>query len=316
MRAFALNRHTFSIGAAAALLAACGGGSQPPIGAPGAMPQIAALAKDNGNLFVDDYGNRAVEIVTNGGAAPSLEGQLEAPGWNNIGTIVEALSNQPASNWVDKRGNLYVPDYNMGQSQVTEYTSSGSWKFTYSSNVEFPHAVTTDANGDVFEADGFNGINEYRQGSNTVTATCPQLGGGQRGVAVDAKGDVFTGYATSSTKGSIVEYSGGLAGCAQTVLGVSLGVPGAIVLDKSANLVVCDETNGTVDIIAPPYTQISGPFRKGLRPPAASVRDAGCGLNQQEQHPCVRDRLGRTEGRRCYLSCGSSNCTGGPWQWP
>jgi hypothetical protein len=266
MRTFALNLRAFSISFAAALLTSCGG-SQPPIGAPGAMPQTAAIAKDNGNLFVDDYGKGAVEIVTNGGAAPSLEGQLEAPGWNNIGTIVEALSNQPASNWVDKRGNLYVPDYNMGQIQVTEYTPSGSWKFTYSSNMEFPHAVTTDANGDVFEADGFNGVNEYHQRSNTVAATCPQLGGGQRGVAVDAKGDVFTGYATSSTKGAVVEYSGGLAGCAQTVLGVSLGVPGGIVLDKSANLVVCDESNGTVDIIDPPYTRISGHLGKDYGPP-------------------------------------------------
>jgi len=38
-----LARYTLSFGAAAALLAACGG-SQPPIGAPGAMPQSRAIA--------------------------------------------------------------------------------------------------------------------------------------------------------------------------------------------------------------------------------------------------------------------------------
>ncbi len=37
MRSFAFGRYRISIGTAAALLAACGG-SQPPIGAPGAMP--------------------------------------------------------------------------------------------------------------------------------------------------------------------------------------------------------------------------------------------------------------------------------------
>jgi hypothetical protein len=37
MGTVALSRFTLSISAAAALLAACGG-SQPPIGAPGAMP--------------------------------------------------------------------------------------------------------------------------------------------------------------------------------------------------------------------------------------------------------------------------------------
>ncbi|HLY02895.1 MAG TPA: hypothetical protein VKR56_10450 [Candidatus Cybelea sp.] len=250
---------------------------QPVIGASGTMPQTGATvslaAKGSGNLFVDDYENNAVEIVTNGGAAPSLEGQLEAPGWNKIGTIMEDLSNQPASNWVDKHGNLYVPDYNftavgLTLPQVTEYDPSGTLKFVYSSNMEFPHAVTTDARGDVFEADAFNGVNEYYQGSNAVVATCPQLGGGQRGVAVDTKGDVFASYSTSDSTGAIVEYTGGLTGCPETVLEVSLGVPGGLVLDKSANLVVCDETNGVVDIIDPPYSQISahlgrdyGPYR-------------------------------------------------------
>jgi hypothetical protein len=58
-------------------------------------PRATLAAKKNGNLFVDDYGNRAVEIVTNGGPAPSLEGELETPGWNKIGTIIGDLSNQP-----------------------------------------------------------------------------------------------------------------------------------------------------------------------------------------------------------------------------
>jgi hypothetical protein len=128
--------------------------------------------------------------------------------------------------------------------------------------------VTTDADGNVFEADELLGVNEYHQGSNTVVATCPQVGDGERGVAVDANGDVFASYSTSGSAGAIVEYTGGLAGCSKTVLGVSLGVPGALVLDKRANLVVCDETNEAVDIIAPPYSQISSHLGGGQRPPS------------------------------------------------
>jgi hypothetical protein len=285
MKLFKVGRCAFNGCLVVALLGGCSG-PQPLIGPPGATPQTAAIAEhpngrstvhsidsevaasDNGSLFVDDYGNQAVEVVRNGGPAPSLEGQLEAPGWNKVDSIVESLSNQPASNWVDKHGNLYVPDYNMGQAQVTEYTPSGSWKFAYSSNVEFPGAVTTDAKGNVFEADKFNGVNEYHQGSNTVVATCPQLGGGQRGVAVDARGDVFASYDTSYDTGAIVEYSGGLAGCPEIVLGVSLGVPGGVVLDKSADLVVCDETNQAVDIIDPPYSETSGHLGGVYGPPS------------------------------------------------
>jgi hypothetical protein len=253
----------------------------------GAPPQTTMItahaggysAKHPVDLFVDDYENQAVEVVTNGGAATSLEGQLQAPGWNSTSSITVDLSSQPASNWVDKHGNLYVPTFNGSAGEVNEYTPAGSLKFSYSSNVVFPGAVTTDANGDVFEADEFRGVNEYHQGSNTVVATCPQLGGGQRGVAVDAHGDVFASYSISGSSGAVVEYGGGLAGCSETVLGVPLGVPGGVVLDKRSNLVVCDESNQAVDIIDPPYSQVSahlggdyGPFslRYGL-PGAVSI---------------------------------------------
>jgi len=44
MKSLDLSRFALSMGVAAALLAACGG-SQPPIGAPGTMPQSAAIAQ-------------------------------------------------------------------------------------------------------------------------------------------------------------------------------------------------------------------------------------------------------------------------------
>lgn len=254
------------------MLAACGGSQFGNV--PSAVPlsthpidsKALLTAKVDGRLYVDDYGNNAVEIVANGGRAPSLARQLDAPGWNKIGTIGAFLSDQPVSNWVDKRGDLYVPDYNVGfYAQVSEYTSSGSLKCTYSTNMRFPLAVTTDAKGDVFEADGLSGINEYHQGSDALVATCPHFAGGQRGIAVDAAGDVFVSYYLSGG-GAISEYVGGLTGCSQTVPGVSLGVPGGIVFDKDANLVVCDETNQVVDIIAPPYNQISGHLGKTYGP--------------------------------------------------
>ena len=43
MKSFGLGKYALSVGVAAALLAGCAG-SQPPIGAPGAMPQTSALA--------------------------------------------------------------------------------------------------------------------------------------------------------------------------------------------------------------------------------------------------------------------------------
>jgi hypothetical protein len=245
---------------AAAMLAGCGG-SQSPIGAPGAMPQTNALAtqaeRGKSSVFVDVVTASTVEIFSNGGPASSPQGLLQAPGWNKIGAITNGIS-YPNGNWVDEDRNLYVTNaYSGSAAGITEYDRSGALRFTYSSGMVYPSAVATDTNGNVFEADWFTGVSEYRQGSNTVVANCPQLGGGQRGIAVDAQGDVFASYSTASG-GAIEEYTGGLAGCSGTTLSVSLGVPGGMAIDENADLVVCDEANATVDVIDPPYSEVSG----------------------------------------------------------
>ncbi len=248
-----------ALGICAVIAFAACGGSQPPIGMAGAMSQAPAAAahadrstswaipdikKIKADLLVDDSSPGAVEILKNGS-------------WINLGSITKGIT-YPNGNWVDRRGNLYVTNRPGSSAFVSEYSRSGSLKFTYSSGMEYPLAVTTDRKGNVYVADEFNGVNEYRQGSNAVVATCSELGDGDRGVAVDSHGDVFASYSTGFSTGAIAEYTGGLAGCPATTLGVTLGVPNGIALDKNANLVVCDQTNGTVDVIDPPYSQISG----------------------------------------------------------
>jgi hypothetical protein len=254
------SRYVPSCCMAVAMLAGCGG-LQPPIGAPGAMPVPNGSGETpagKGRLFVDVVTASTVEIFSNGGPASSPQGLLQALGWNKIGAITNGIS-YPSGNWVDKDGNLYVTNvYSGSAAGITEYDRSGSLKFTYSSGMVYPSAVATDANGNVFEADWFTGVTEYRQGSNTVVANCPQLGGGQRGIAVDAQGDVFASYSGGASGGAIEEYTGGLVGCPGTTLNISLGAPGGMAIDKNADLVVCDETNATVDVIDPPYSEVSG----------------------------------------------------------
>ena len=211
---------------------------------------IKKIVKD---IYVNDSGHNAVEILENGT-------------WKNIGSITNGL-NYPNGNWVNRRGNLYVTNSADSSAYVSEYGRKGSLKFTYSAGLIFPVAVATDRKGHVYVADSFTGISEYRRESNAVVASCPQLGGGQRGVAVDSHGNVFASYSTGLSGGALVEYSGGLAGCQVTILDSELGVPNGIALDKHANLLLCDETFRTVDVLAPPYTQISGYWARviGLR---------------------------------------------------
>jgi DNA-binding beta-propeller fold protein YncE len=71
----------------------------------------------------------------------------------------------------------------------------------------------------------------------------------------------------ASSGGKITEYTGGLSGCSGTVLGVSLEYPGGMVIDKKGNLVVCDQDAEAVDIIASPYSSVTGTLGSGYDDP-------------------------------------------------
>jgi hypothetical protein len=55
-----------------------------------------------------------------------------------------------------------------------------------------------------------------------------------------------------------VEFKGGLAGCSGTALGAQIGASGGLILDNHNNIIVCDQWNAVVDVIAPPYSGITG----------------------------------------------------------
>jgi hypothetical protein len=61
----------------------------------------------------------------------------------------------------------------------------------------------------------------------------------------------------STINAQIVEFRGGLAGCSGTVLGAQIGASGGLILDNHNNIIVCDQWNAVVDVIAPPYTSIA-----------------------------------------------------------
>jgi len=287
----------FSV-AAVALLAACSGGSQgtmstipggvnslghAKLSASGIATKYLGMAHYNPththgikaprgakDLYVDDVGNNAVEILANNS-------------WTNTGSITSSI-NGPDGNWADKKGNIYVANY--AGPYVTEYNKAGSLIYTYSSGVSDPVAVTTDRHGNVFEAD-FNGnyVTEFAQQSNTPVATC-YPGGYAEGVAVDKHGNVFVAW-TNFSIGVITEYAGGLSGCNGTNLSVPLEWVGGMVIDKHSNIVICDQIATTVDIIAPPYTTVSSTLGSGWVDPfhvtinkknkQAYVADAGTG---------------------------------------
>jgi len=170
------------------------------------------------------------------------------------GTITDGIDGA-TGDWFDSHGNLYVGNYAIPM--VQEYAKGKSEPaFTYSSGLERPYSITTDAAENVYVADEYNpygsggGVLEYAQGSNTVLAQCLNSVN-ETGVAIDKHGDLFS----SGTNGTLLEYKGGLSGCKPKTLGVTLPSGGGLQIDKKGNLVAC--AGHDVDVIPPPYTAIS-----------------------------------------------------------
>jgi hypothetical protein len=207
------------------------------------------------DLFVSDAEKNAVDLLAN-------------KHWTYVTDITDGIGG-PDGNWI-AGGEFYVANYE--DVSITEYNSATSVKYTYSSGMIDPIDVTADKHGNVYEADynypgdlaGF--VNEYAQQSNNVTNTCGTEGGVE-GVAVDKHGNVFADYNETSGSGAIVEFKGGLAKCAGTVLPISLEFAGGMALDEHGNLLVCDQNAKTVDIIKPPYNSVSGTLGSGFSDP-------------------------------------------------
>ena len=117
MKTLHSDRYVSGICAAAALLAACGG-SQPPIGAPGAMPQtraIAAHAERGGSWMRREAKSGALLYATGGCSGTCV---LSYP----AGKVVGSLATSGQSVCTDSSGNVFITQ----SSQVVEYAHGGT----------------------------------------------------------------------------------------------------------------------------------------------------------------------------------------------
>jgi DNA-binding beta-propeller fold protein YncE len=259
-----------TIGAAVILLSGCSSVTQSGVaGLPAAdgatqfrqeagRPQLIGILS---SLLVDDESKNAVEVFRD-------------RTWSNLGAITKGID-LPFGNWVDRNGSLYVA--NVRSHEITEYDSDGKLIFRYSTRDASPSDVTTDGSGNVYAAatesasSEYTGyVIEYGQGSNDILEAC-RLSGQVVGVARDKRGDVFATYIEYSDHGpsKVVEYPRGLidSGCNGTVLPIAFDTADGIAVDREENLVVCDEGAPAVDIIAPPYTKVTGTLGSGWAGP-------------------------------------------------
>jgi len=126
---FHISRYALTIGAASALLAGCGG-SQPPIGAPGAISQSQAIATHpahSGSWMLPETKSKDL-IYAPGGCGGTCV--LSYPDGKLVGTL-DAVYGPPCS---DSEGNVYLPQDaqvlefpHAGTSPIATYTIPGSY---------------------------------------------------------------------------------------------------------------------------------------------------------------------------------------------
>ena len=128
MKSLGLSRYALAMGAASALLAGCGG-SQPPIGAPGAMPQSRAIAEDVAHgkswmlpeasgsdlVYVSDMGNssRPSSVYVYSYPSGKLAGDL-----TGFGSALDECT--------DERGNVFIADSSGANMGIYEYAHGAS----------------------------------------------------------------------------------------------------------------------------------------------------------------------------------------------
>ncbi len=283
MRSFA--RYAVSVGAAAALFAGCGG-SVPPIGAPGAMPQSRTVS------LLDRSGARVLPDAKTG-ATPeySVTGPLVyvTNYTNNDVTVYHALAkdpapianisaslNSPSGDCLDGHGTLYVTNQPAsGPGWITEYAlgrTAPSGMIT--DGINTPAFCAIDSRGNLWVTNiGGPNVTEYLYGSTKPHTVIAKGLVYPVGVAIDHSGNLYVANRPVSGSANVVVYAPGSKTPSRTITdGVTY--PVGIGVDSRGFLYVTNTTANNVEEYRP---GLGHPFRaitKTLDLPVALVLSA------------------------------------------
>jgi hypothetical protein len=154
------------------------------------------------------------------------------------GTITTGVSN-PQRLFVDAASNVYAT--NAGNNTITAYKRGASMPFlTISNSVTNPTGLTVDAAGTVYCANfGANTITEYPKGKNSPSLTIPITS--PEYLAIDTSDNLYV-----SSGNGVTEFPPGSTNGQN--LGLTIGSPGALEVDKAGNIIIIDTSANTIDV--------------------------------------------------------------------
>jgi hypothetical protein len=213
---------------------------------------LSPAAKSGALLYVADQSNQRVVLF-------SQKGKSRAP----VGQITDAIGG-PDGLFVDRAGTLYVCNFGLGN--ITEYPQGQTTHSKTLTGPISPKYVTAGVDGTVYVSDFEDGTNgqvlEYAGGSTTPTSSI-QLASYPAGLALDKHNNLYVAY-TDQTNNDIEVQEFAPGSTTGTNLGISLKFAnaGGLVIDKSGNLLVDNQSLPGVEIFPPgatePSQQITG----------------------------------------------------------
>jgi hypothetical protein len=287
MRFSDFSRCALSICAAVAFLAGCAG-SQPPIGAPGAVPQGAPQRWGNVSLIPQALGLTAPTplrgipapdsatrgIYVSAFFYPMVYGYPEINRHNHPPICTETgVSNAVNGIAVDAKGNLIVPNGAQGAVFIFQGPGMcgpmlGSFTDPYGmpSDASSPDAATgIIAVGNIFDNGNTPGSISIctLSGGCTVNLTNPNLNE-VAGVAMDRNGDCWASGSNGSA--ATLTYFKSCAGAGRSATGFKNDDYGGLDVDSAGNLVSIDEEGGGTGQVwvysgcKPACKRVGGPF--------------------------------------------------------
>ncbi len=235
------------------------------------------------NIYVSDYGNSTIRLVTLAGQVTTIAGKAGINGSGNA-TGTNATFFNPLGIAVDSSTNLYVADY--GNHLIRKITparavstlagSAGVFGFTNGTGTGAtfyqPEAVAVDLSGNVYVADtGNSAIRKITSGG--VVSTFAGLPGSPgnldgigtnalfyqpAGIALDSAGnlyvsDYFNNTIRQITTGAAVSTLAGLAGTPGSVDGTGTAArfssPQGVAVSGTGPIYVADSANGTIRVV-------------------------------------------------------------------
>jgi sugar lactone lactonase YvrE len=232
-----------------------------------------------GNVYIADTGNQRIRRVSPDGTITTFAGSGRYGFSGDRGPATKASLAEPIAVAVDRRGNVYIGDWRNSRvrkvsgGRITTLAGTGRRGFSgdggpaTKAQLKEAHAVTVDAKGNVYIADGPRVRKVSPDGTiNTIAGAAGELTFPE-GVAVDAKGNVYiSDFGDNQVKkvsrsGKLTTIAGtirmGFAGDGGPALLARLSHPAGIAIDAKGNIFVADFGNSRVRRIGTPTPKLT-----------------------------------------------------------